>query len=340
MDQAVARCLAGDDAILLSGERLARRCRVCGATSSREVRQALGGDLRGLSEVCVRRRTAVHDPVAERLGIPLHTWEPHTNALEGLEEWVRLADGPVVAGSLALYADAYRVAKGLGHRTVLSGEFAEFVCTLNDYPVDHLLSHGRFRASTRHLSMRRSGAASWTRLAREVAAALSPAAVLAARNRATASGIPAWIDRRKANEAAATSLVGPRKRWSKLQLSPFTAAGSSVEAEGSARRCQASAHEDRSPTSTSGHSSCHFARKRSFRRQGKSLLRRLLRGRFPTRSLIERRRRCSTTRSWRTSTTRRCAASSSTRTIAWRSRLQGARRAAPSKRSASSTTPG
>ena len=280
--------------------------------------------------------------VAERLGIPLHTWEPHTNALEGLEEWVRLADGPVVAGSLALYADAYRVAKGLGHRTVLSGEFAEFVCTLNDYLVDHLLSHGRFRASTRHLSMRRSGGASWTRLAREVAAALSPAAVLAARNRATASGIPAWIDRRKANEAAATSLVGPRKRWSKLQLSPFTAAGSSVEAEGV---CQAlSGVRARRPFADVD----LWAFFLSLRAETKFPE---VKGRacsvvcsedgFPTRSLIERRRRCSTTRSWRTSTTRRCAASSSTRTIAWReSTTRRSASGSVAKRSASSTTPG
>ena len=223
MDQAVGRCLAGNDAILLSGG--VDSPAIASFAAPRHV-ERYGRQLVAISGVYPRYASVDELPyttlVAERLGIPLHTWEPHTKALEGLEEWARLADGPVVAGSLALYADAYRVARELGHRTVLSGEFAEFICTLNDYLIDHLLSHGRLRASTRHLSMRRSAGASWTRLAREVGAALSPAAVLAARQRATGGGIPAWIDRRKANEAAATSLVGPRKRWSKLQLSPFT----------------------------------------------------------------------------------------------------------------------
>lgn len=134
----------------------------------------------------------------------------------------------------------------------------------------------------RHLSMRRSGGASWTRLAREVAAALSPAAVLAARNRATASGIPAWIDRRRANEAAATSLVGPRKRWSKLQLSPFTAAGSSVEAEGV---CQAlSGVRARRPFADVDLWAFFLSLRAETKFpevKGKSLLRRLLRGRVP-----------------------------------------------------------
>jgi asparagine synthase (glutamine-hydrolysing) len=93
------------------------------------------------------------------------------------------------------------------------------------------LSHGRVRASSRQLSMRRALDVSWVGLGRDVAAALSPAPVRAARISRSQEGVPAWISRQKANEAAVHSLVGPRRRWSKLQASPFAGAGSSVEAE-------------------------------------------------------------------------------------------------------------
>jgi asparagine synthase (glutamine-hydrolysing) len=283
MDQAVTRCLAGNDAILLSGG--VDSSAIAAFAAPRHLAR-YGGQLAAITGVYPRYASVDEQPytilVAERLGIPLHTWEPHSDALEGVEEWVRLTDGPVVAGSLALYADAYRVARELGHRTVLSGEFAEFVCTLNDYLLDHLLSHGRLRASARHLSMRRSAGAPWTRLARELAAALSPAAVRAARSRTTGAGIPAWIDRRKANEAAATSLVGPRKRWSTLQLSPFTGPGSSVEAE---EICQAlSGVRARRPFADVDLWAFFLSLRADTKfpdLRGKSLLRRLLRGRVP-----------------------------------------------------------
>jgi asparagine synthase (glutamine-hydrolysing) len=44
--------------------------------------------------------------------------------------------------------------------------------------------------------------------------------------------VPSWVDRGKASEGAAQSFVGPRKRWAKLQISPFYGAGASVETEG------------------------------------------------------------------------------------------------------------
>lgn len=232
MDQAVTRCLTGNDAILLSG---GIDSPAVGAFAAPRHLERFGSPLVAITAVYPRFSSVDERPYTElaaaRLGIPLHAWEPQTSPLEGLENWVALADGPVVAGSLALYADAYRVARGLGHRAVLTGEFAEFACTLNNFLIDHLLSHGRLRAASWQLSLERSRGASPVDLMRQVAAALSPGALRSARVRRTHEGIPSWIDRNKANEAEAHSLVGPSDRWAKLQLSPFGGAGSSVEAE-------------------------------------------------------------------------------------------------------------
>jgi len=232
MDRAVARCLTGHDAIMLSGGIDSPAVAAFAAPRHLDLSGrplfAISAVYPRFASVDERRYTEL---VATRLGIPLHTWQPQTNPLEGLEDWVAFADGPVVAGSLALYAEAYRVARELGPRNVLTGEFAEFACGLDDFLIDHLLSHGRLRAAARQLSMRRSGGASWIGLARELAAALSPAPLRAARMRQTQGGVPAWVDLKKARDAAAESLVGPRRRWAKLQLSPFVGSGASVEAE-------------------------------------------------------------------------------------------------------------
>jgi asparagine synthase (glutamine-hydrolysing) len=232
MDKAVTRCLKGNDAVLLSGGVDSPAVAAFAAPRHREL---FDKPLVAISALYPRFASVDERPYIEiatqRLGMPLHTWEPQTNALEDLEEWVVLADGPVVAGSLALYKDAYRVARELGHRTILTGEFAEFVCTLNNFLLDHLLSHGRFGAAGRQLGMWHSGGASRVLLARQVAAAVSPAFLRAARIRQTSAGVPSWIDRRKANEGPARSFVGPRRRWAKLQVSPFYEAGASVESE-------------------------------------------------------------------------------------------------------------
>jgi asparagine synthase (glutamine-hydrolysing) len=283
MNQAVRRCLAGNDAILLSGG--VDSPAVAAFAAPRHLEQ-FGTPLVAITAV-YPRFSAVDERgytelAAGRLRIPLHTWEPETSPLDDLEDWVALTDGPVVAGSLALYADAYGVARELGHRSVLTGEFAEFVCTLNNFLVDHLLSHGRFRAAARQLSLERSRGASPVALMRAVAASISPRALRALRVRASANGIPAWIDRNKANEAAVQSLAGPGKRWSKLQLSPFVGAGSSVDAE---EICQAvSGVRMRRPFADLDLWRFFLSLRAEVKfpdLRGKTLLRRLLRGRVP-----------------------------------------------------------
>jgi asparagine synthase (glutamine-hydrolysing) len=232
MDRAVRRCLTGADVILLSGGIDSPAVAAFAAPRHRELS---GKPLVALTAIYPKYPSVDELPyttlVADRFDLPLHSWEPPTNPLDGLETWVALADGPVVAGSLTLYEDAYRVARELGHRNVLTGEFAEFVCTRNGVLIDHLLSHGRIRPAAHYLRLRHGRGTAATALAREVVAALAPTRLLASRVRRSPLAIPDWVDRRRANESAADSLVGPRRRWPKLQLSPFVGVPSSVEAE-------------------------------------------------------------------------------------------------------------
>jgi asparagine synthase (glutamine-hydrolysing) len=290
MEQAVARCLAGDDAILLSGGIDSPAIAAYAAPRHRERFQrplvAITAVYPRFAAVDERSYTQF---VADRLEIPLHTWEPETRPLDDLETWVRLVDGPVVAGSLALYADAYRVTREHGHRSVLTGEFAEFVCTLDGFVMDHLLAHGRFTAALRRLSQERRRGSSPADLIRLVAAAVAPGRLLAARLARTSQGVPHWVDRSRANEAAAQSLVGPGGRWSKLQVSAFTGAGSSVEAE---EICQAvSGVRMRRPFADLDLWSFFLSLRAEAKfpdLQMKSLLRRLLRGRVPDKILDRR----------------------------------------------------
>jgi asparagine synthase (glutamine-hydrolysing) len=283
MDQAARRCLRGDDAVLLSGGIDSPA--VAAFAAPRHV-ELYGKPLVAITALYPRfssidERTYT-ELAASRIEIPLHNWEPETRPLDSLEDWVRLADGPIVAGSLALYADAYRVARSLGHDAILTGEFAEFACTLDGFLVDHLLTHGRLRGAWRQLVLERRRGASSVDLARQVTAAVAPAFVRRARVRRMQANVPSWIDRGRANEAPARSLVGPSKRWSTLQLSPFTGAGTSVEAE---EVCQAvSGVRMRRPFADLDLWTFFLSLPAEVKfpdLQPKSLLRRLLRGRVP-----------------------------------------------------------
>jgi asparagine synthase (glutamine-hydrolysing) len=232
MDRAASRCLTGSDAIFLSGGIDSPAIAAFAAPRHLEISGrplvAVSAVYPRLPSVDERRYTEI---AAAHVGIPLHTWEPQANGLDDLMNWVAVADGPIPAGSLAMYAESYALARQLGHRTILTGEFAEFTCALDGFLIDHLLAHGRAGALGRQLAKRRSRGASWTSLGRQLTAALAPVALHAARLRQNRVGVPGWVDVRKAREAAADSLVGPRRRWAKLQISPLLAVTASLEAE-------------------------------------------------------------------------------------------------------------
>ena len=232
MDQAVSRCLTGEDVISLSGGIDSPA--IAAFAAPRHL--AIGGrPLQALSAVYPRYPSVDERPYIELLAahfqIPLHTFEQHANVLDDLEYWVTLADGPFPAAALAHYAEDYRLARELGFRTILTGEHAEFVFALNWNLIDHYLSRGRLRDLGRHLAARRVRGTPLQWLAFDVARSLAPASLLAARELRTRNGLPTWIDGRRARESGAGRIASPRQRWRQLQLSAFHGPGLSAEAE-------------------------------------------------------------------------------------------------------------
>jgi asparagine synthase (glutamine-hydrolysing) len=283
MDQAVSRCLTGEDVISLSGGIDSPA--VAAFAAPRHV-ELSGRPLHALSAVYPRYPSVDERPHIELLAthfeIPLRTFEQQANVLDDLADWVALADGPYPAASLAHYAEDYRLARELGFRTILTGEHAEFVFALNWYLIDHYLSHGRLGDLRRHLEARHARGTPWRWLAFDVARGLAPGRLIAARERRTRLGLPTWIDGVKASEGAARGIASPRQRWRRLQLSAFQGPGISAEAEAI---CQAACDvRVRRPWADVDLFELFLslpARQKFPDTLGKSLVKRLLRGRVP-----------------------------------------------------------
>lgn len=232
MDQAVSRCLTGQDAISLSGGIDSPAIAAFAAPIHLE---RFGRPLHAMSVVYPKFPSVDESRyvklLADDFGIPLHTYEQTANGLADLDRWTALADSPFPGASLAQYDEDYRRARALGFRTVLTGEHAEFVFAFGWNKLDHYLTHGRFRAARDDLSERRSRGQSWLSLIRLVGRSVASARVLAVRNavgRTRPPGIPVWIDERRATEEEP---IPARERWRRSQLVGFDGPGIALEAE-------------------------------------------------------------------------------------------------------------
>lgn len=232
LDQAVGRCMSGSDVVSLSGGIDSPAIAAFAAPRHLELS---GRPLQALSAVypkypSVDEREYI-ELAAAYFEIPVHTFEQQANALADLERWIALADGPFPTASMAQYAEDYELARSLGARVVLSGEHAEFVCALNWYMLDHLITHGRLRPLRRQLRNRLERGASRPSLLHAVAESVAPRRLLAAREPRRQGNLPDWIDVAKASQAAASRIRPASQRWRQLQLSAFTGPGISAEAE-------------------------------------------------------------------------------------------------------------
>jgi asparagine synthase (glutamine-hydrolysing) len=232
MGQAVARTLTGEDAVSLSGGIDSPAVAAYGAAPHLEI---AGRPLGGVSAVYPDFPDVDESEytrlVADHLGMPLHLYQQHARPLDRLDEWTRLTDGPVPTVSLSQYEEHYRVARSLGYRSVLSGEFAEFVFDLFAYLIPYLVWHGRWGAVARLLGDRRARGGSWASVLRSLANPFVPTRVTAYRWARSRTDVPVWLDRRRVNEPAVRSIVPARERWAKVQLSPFSGVGLSMEAD-------------------------------------------------------------------------------------------------------------
>jgi hypothetical protein len=232
MGQAVARTLTGEDAVSLSGGIDSPAVAAYGASRHLEMTgRPLGGVSAVYPDFPAVDESEYTRLVADDLGMPLHLYQQHARPLDRLDEWTRLTDGPVPTISLPQYEEHYRVVRSLGYRSVLSGEFAEFVFDISTYLIPYLVWHGRWGAVARLLDDRRARGGSWASVLRSLANPFVPTRVTAYRWARSRTDVPVWLDRRRVNEPAVKSIVPTRERWAKVQLSPFSGVGLTTEAD-------------------------------------------------------------------------------------------------------------
>ncbi|MGH2500650.1 MAG: asparagine synthase-related protein, partial [Candidatus Limnocylindria bacterium] len=164
MRQAARRSLTGSDVVALSG---GVDSPAVAAFAAPEHLRRTGRALAAISLLfpafpAVDERRYV-ELVADRLGLTLHTYEPAARPLDDLAEWVRIADGPVPATSLAEAHELYARAHALGFRTILTGELAEYVIDTDRDLLAHLLLRGRLGAAFDHLRAERAAGLGLTR---------------------------------------------------------------------------------------------------------------------------------------------------------------------------------
>ncbi|HXV32458.1 MAG TPA: asparagine synthase-related protein [Gaiellaceae bacterium] len=230
--RAVARTLTGHDAVSLSG---GVDSPPIAAYASREHEQRWGRPIPALSAVYPSYPESDESAwialVAERLGLPLHTYEPGPQRLDRLQFWVRLFDGPWSTWSPEGTAERCAQARALGFTTLLSGEFAEQVSAIRAYVVSHLLWRGHLRGAAAQLRSQRAAGMGRRRLLAEVREAATPRFVQARRyRRHPADFLPPWIDLGRIGRRDAGHALPARRRWASAQL-PFFGADPVGEAD-------------------------------------------------------------------------------------------------------------
>ncbi|HXV96472.1 MAG TPA: asparagine synthase-related protein [Gaiellaceae bacterium] len=232
LDQAVARCLTGADAVSLSGGIDSPTIAAFAAPRTLEL---TGRPLLAISSVYPEDpgvdESRWIELVAGHLGLRLHAYTPTSRPLDDAERWVDVLDGPVDTMSIPELAENYTVARELGARSVLTGEMAEWVFTFGQHLIGHLVLHGRVRASLAWARDQHTRGASWTRIAKRAAPSLAaPRLALAygrLRGRRDFRQLPSWVDPEAAGSPGPRpDLARPaRKRWLEHQLDPLVGVG-------------------------------------------------------------------------------------------------------------------
>jgi asparagine synthase (glutamine-hydrolysing) len=232
LSRAVGRMLTGADAVSLSG---GVDSPPIAAYANRESERRFGRPVPALSAVYPSYpesdETSFIELVAERLGLPLHTYEPGQQRLERLQFWLELFDGPWSTWSPEGTAERCSRARALGVRTILSGEFAEQVAGFRPALVSHLLWRGRLRDAAAQLRSLRGAGVGRRELLAEVVEAGTPRALEVRRiRRHPPPFLPSWIDLERIGARDGRHAVVARRRWATAQL-PFFGADPIGEAD-------------------------------------------------------------------------------------------------------------
>ena len=236
--QAVARSLTGNDTVSLSG---GLDSPAIAAFAAPEHRRRSGKAIGALSAIfpdlpAVDERRYI-ELVAHDFEIELHTYRPRARALDDVEQWCRRLGGPVPIVSVPELSEHYCLARELGFRNNLSGEFAEFVFGSPRHLAAHLVTRRRWRALGRLLLTERRRGTAWRTLGRQILAAVIPSRLASWyggwRDLDAPQRIPDWLDARRANAvpSRADSLPSTRARWSREQLGGFEGSTITMEAD-------------------------------------------------------------------------------------------------------------
>ncbi len=226
--QAVARCLTGEDVVSLSG---GIDSPAVAAFAAPQYAKLTGRPLSALSAVFPDLPKVDESQyiklIVEHLGMNLHTYRIKARALDDVQHWCNLLDGPVSTIVVPEIYENYALARQLGFRNILTGEVAEYVIGFRAHIMGHLLTHGRWKALWRLIETELRQGRSRKTIAHQVLIPFIPGQIanwyLRARRLDNRKWIPDWVNHRKVKEAPyQPDLLPPaRRRWSEQQLVAF-----------------------------------------------------------------------------------------------------------------------
>lgn len=238
MTQAVARTLTGrGDVVSLSGGIDSPAIAAYGAPEHlRRTGKPLAAITTTYPHLPAVDELEYVEEVVRQLGLSLHVVRQDAPLVEGVDEWVRVLDGPVPQIMIGDAREHYELARELGFLTLLSGEIAEGLTAQRDHLVPYLLGHGRFRAALAQMKRMRTKGIGRGSLARQAAGAFVPLSVERAYRRLHPRddpSIPDWLDTPPLDEMPnyEPARIPLRNRWRVYQLAGFKGPGLSVEAD-------------------------------------------------------------------------------------------------------------
>jgi len=220
MRRATARVLGGHDVITLSGGIDSPAVAAYAAPAELAL---TGRPLAALSSTYPRFPRVDERPyielVAKELGLELHLYEAKSTPFDGLRELIKLCDGPAPATALAQTREEHTIAHSMGYRTILTGEFAEYLIDVGQtHLVTHLLYRGRASALWSFFRSQRARGVGLGDIGRQLGRAALPGVVVDAYERARDDPYRAdWLDRSKFEQRGPRRLA-PRQRWRQWQL--------------------------------------------------------------------------------------------------------------------------
>jgi asparagine synthase (glutamine-hydrolysing) len=236
-EQAVARGLTGSDIVSLSGGIDSPAVAGFAAPLYRTLTDK---PLAALSMIFPDHPKVDERPyietVTRQLGMTLYTHRLKARAVDDLEQWCKVFDGPIPTLNAPQLLEFYREASRLGFTNVLTGELAEPVIDLRAHLTGHLFLHGRWRALSGLLRTQRRQGASLRQLAQQLGSPLVPGGFanwyLTFRGLDAPQRIPNWLDKNKVRELPfRRDLMAPaRRRWLSLQTLPLQGCSITMEA--------------------------------------------------------------------------------------------------------------